>query len=302
MAKRSQQKTTDSIYELGDGDYLDKVCPLCERGSDPTNNDHACRVCGRVFHKACCERDGRYSEFDISAMDRAFTKIGWSCLDCDDIAMSALSSDEHMQISDIFQKYDTDGDESIKLAEYLSVCEDIMQQKSNRKLTHAEIEEEEDNFRKLDRDESGEIDFKEFIAHEAVRYISEYEKEDLVRLLTPLEKKSAKKMFNLLDKNGDGEIDMIEAVPRYGLLGWYSLLQRAEMGTTGVPDPTPTVTPTGQRRRSSVVGQHIVPQALNVRKCDENRDGRVSWPEFLRGHALEIIISRPNKSNQDVSQ
>ena len=298
MALPSQSKDED-IYQVEEGDCLDPICPICDKGSDPTNNDHACRVCGRVFHRACCENNGKYSGFDLEAMDRAFTPIGWSCLDCDNIAMSALKPEFHMQISDIFEKYDKNGDGSITLEEYLSTRVHTLK----RDLTAEEEEEETGYFHSLDRDDSGEIDFAEFLAHEAVRYIKTYKKEELIQLMTPLEKKSVRRLFDLLDRNHDGVIDMLESVQRFEQMSWYKILQRMQelkRVDSKVFNDEPTPPPMQGRRRSSVVGQNLCPQSLHIRKCDENRDGTVSWDEFLRGHALDVIIARPNKSNEEV--
>ena len=59
-------------------------------------------------------------EFDLSTIDRAFTNVGWSCLDCGDVVQSVLEAKHHMEICDLFDRYDKNNDGSITFEEYLS--------------------------------------------------------------------------------------------------------------------------------------------------------------------------------------
>ena len=293
--RREVEKNLPEIYWFPDGDCLTWSCPLCGEGSRPDHGDYACRVCGNVYHKKCCEADGRYDEFDISTMDRAFTKVGWSCYDCDNASIVNILTPEHnMEISDIFNEYDINGDGSITLEEYLGACKHIL----GRELSGKEREEEEKQFGMMDRDASGEIEMSEFLASEAPHFIRKYDREQLIASLTPLEKKRAREIFERLDRDGDGSIDYSEATMRMGLENWCHLSKRVRdiVSLQGTPADF-------ERRRpskSSVTGQHLFASALNIRNFDENHDGKIEWDEFLRGHVLKIILARPNKSDQAV--
>ena len=50
----------------------------------------------------------------------------------------------------------------------------------------------------------------------------------------------------------------------------------------------------------NIIGTHVDATQVHVTTCDDDNDGVVTWVEFLRGHALDIIIARPNKSNKEV--
>ena len=298
-------KQFSELYSVPPGDCLDMKCPICEQLARPDNSDYACRVCGKVYHRRCCEESGRYDGFDLSVMDRAFDKTGWSCYDCDNSSLiDILTDDDNMEISNIFAEYDVNGDDSITLEEYLGACQHIM----GRELTSRERHDETEQFKLMDRDGSGDIGLDEFLASEAPHFIRKYDKEYLVAKLTPLEKKRAREIFNRLDRDKDGSIDYWEAMLRSGIEGWMHLSKRLKDildlrgggGGGGAAQDDVTARPQAHKKTSKV-GQHLFPGALNVRKCDENNDGKVEWDEFLRGHALKIILSRPNKSDAAVA-
>ena len=304
--KPNNASAVEDLYHIEKGNCIDEICPICRKGSDK-KNDCACRVCGRVYHRQCCENDGKYTQFDLSAMDRAFTNVGWSCVDCDNMAINTLTPELHMQIYDLFEKFDENEDGSITLKQFLASREHVL----GRELSKEEQDEEKACFQTLDRNDDGEIEFAEFLSYEAERYIKKFDKDTLIRLLTPLEKKNAKRLFDLFDANGDGVIDYWESIQNFGHMSWYQIINRVEDLSTNtvqlLEENMPTTSTTKAEVFDNTVAvatahvQQLPAKSIHVRECDENCDGTVSWEEFLRGHAYDIITARPNKARRTIT-
>ena len=60
----------------------DPRCQLCDKSTMYKVDGFECRVCGKVFHKACLEKTGQYTHEEVAMVDRAFTNMGWSCAEC----------------------------------------------------------------------------------------------------------------------------------------------------------------------------------------------------------------------------
>ena len=69
-------------------------CSICGKATLFRIDGYMCRVCGKVYHKPCLEKSGRYTQAEMAMVDRAFTSIGWSCHECvrggDDLKLLCL--------------------------------------------------------------------------------------------------------------------------------------------------------------------------------------------------------------------
>ena len=158
-----------------------------------------------------------------------------------------------------------------------------------KSFSDADIAREKLQFKMLDIDGDGVIDFTEFMKNEAIHSLAKHNKDDLVRFLHPLEVKSAEKMFQLLDENGDGTIDIMEARNKGFYQQWYDTVKKIYECKHA----------TQSDKSAMSVGLHAVSNTAILMESDENGDGVVDWEEFLRGQSLFIIAARPNKAEFD---
>ena len=134
------------------------------------------------------------------------------------------------------------------MEEYLSYKAQIFERAEGKPMPEDEREFEKVQFRILDADHSGTIDYWEFLKHEAVKLLGrrsqvrclgflfcrslvDMEKvkvfsclqNELVQLLTPSEVVSARQVYDHMDKDKDGRVSEMEARLIYH--SWYSFLE-----------------------------------------------------------------------------
>ncbi|XP_062606756.1 uncharacterized protein LOC134268503, partial [Saccostrea cucullata] len=147
-----------------------------------------------------------------------------------------------------------------------------------KQLGHQVTEEERKlfdlEFKLVDTDGSGTIDWWEFLNFQAKVKLSSRNQNELVDLLTEKEILIAKMAFSHLDTNDDGRISELEARK---VLDEY-------IGRFNLPE---------ERRYSigETYAKHALARAMSL---DVKELGTVTWNEFLLGQAQYILVTRPN--------
>lgn len=274
-----------SLYKVPSANCISEICHLCKRMSS-LRSDIPCRVCGNVYHRSCLESSGRYDSTDMELVDNAFTMTGWSCADCDNV-VELLSAEEDMQLSDKFEDVDMNHDEQLSCDEYLKFRERITEKTFDDHDRYRETLQ----FKMMDTDNDGFINLSDFLKNEAVLMLARRDKGELMNLLTPLEVKSARIMFQLLSDEKE-TIDLLATKLKTFEVHWYTTLQK-----TYLKKVTSMRSCGSSATRATL---HGVVSTSILMESDENQDGLVTWEEFLRGQALFIIASRPNVGAADI--
>ncbi|XP_041358682.1 PHD finger protein 24-like isoform X2 [Gigantopelta aegis] len=210
--RRNTSVDSDSLQQVNINEEKhddETFCHLCKKLA--LADGYLCRVCDRVFHKHCLEKSGQCRSIDLELLPRAHTNIGWSCYICGNLCL-LLSDDEMNQIIEKFDALDTDKDSCISWAEYEKHRSYLYSSDGNaRGITEREIEWLHLDFKLADVNADGQLDWWEFVNHDAKILLMKRRKEDLVQLLTHKEVKMARDMFSALDRDSDGNVNELEA-------------------------------------------------------------------------------------------
>eukprot|EP00794_Sanderia_malayensis_P007777 gene7777-8623_t len=269
----------------------DELCFICNVYS--TSEDlFTCRVCMKSFHEGCLEKIGNLSSEVSKLHASAISKstIGWSCYKCSNLSL-LLKEDEMHDIMDRFDDYDTNQDTQISLEEYIKYRERKYRKETKETLPKDLRNLAEDEFKIIDRDVTGTIDWWEFLNHETVKILRTREKKDLVHLLSPKEVANAREKFSALDVDKDGKITAFEAQKVYN--DWFCKLSLPLMSGKPVNGRKP-VNKSNLSSQRSTIESHAHNHAMLVMEADVDANKYVDWQEYLENEAICIIGSRPN--------
>lgn len=260
----------------------EELCTICHTytGGDV----HPCRVCGKVYHELCLKKKGKlYDPCEQEAFKKANTEKGWSCYDCESFT-TLLTDEEMQQLIENFDKLDVNQDTQINKDEY------VRYKNAEYKRIHSEempkyLKEEACNeFKQMDKDQTGTIDWWEFLNHEALKQIAaNRSKFQLVRMLSPLEIQKARDIFHAFDKDEDGYINSHEVA--VGFNRWFGNLRVYDKDRDNS---------FGKALDPKDVSGHIDRHTRIFMDADTDKNRLVSWDEYLREQALYIIAARPN--------
>ncbi|XP_071168767.1 PHD finger protein 24-like [Mytilus edulis] len=262
-------KTRDVEYTLNKNGH-DEYCFVCEEPFPHFSKEdvYPCRVCTRAFHKKCVEllSDSECSQFDKETMDRRHTNSGWSCYKC--VNLSHLLTDkETSTLFEIFDEIDTNGDSYISQEEFVNYKNKTVHMAS----TDSGKQQIVLQFKKIDTDKDGRINWWEFLSHESRLFLAKRPTDELLDMLTEKEIVHAKAVFSHMDDDGDGLVTHTKALTAYR--NWYKRLDVTD---------------------SSTLNLHADVAAQMVMEHDKKNKGTVTWVEFLTGQALYIVCGRPN--------
>ncbi|KAL9951267.1 hypothetical protein ACROYT_G043904 [Oculina patagonica] len=265
----------------------EELCTIC--GVYTGVEVHPCRVCCKVFHELCLKKKGKlYDRTELEAFRKANTEKGWSCHDCESVT-TLLTDEEMQQLIENFDKLDVNQDTQINEDEYVRYKTSQYKDIHNENMPAYMEEEARNEFKQMDKDQTGTIDWWEFLNHEALKIISaNRSKFQLVRMLSPLEIQKARDIFHAFDKDEDGYINSYEVA--MGFTRWFGNLrvfdqdQRSRSGSSSF----------GRALDPKDVSGHIDRHSRIFMDADTDRNRLVSWDEYLREQALYILAARPN--------
>lgn len=264
----------------------DELCFICNVYST-TTDIFTCRVCMKAFHEGCLQKIGNLSSEVSTLHASAISKsnFGWSCYKCSNLSV-LLMEDEMHEIMDLFDDYDTNQDTQISKEEYSKFKEKQYTTKIKEPFTKEQKELAEEEFDIIDRDQTGTIDWWEFLNHESVKMLIKREKQDLVAVLSKKEVADAKEKFKALDVDNDGKITAYEAAKVYS--EWFSKLSG--------PKKSDKVSGKNNNRSSQDLNaaSHAYNHTMLVMEADIDNNKYVDWKEYLENEALYIIATRPN--------
>ncbi|CAH1238760.1 PHF24 [Branchiostoma lanceolatum] len=161
-----QDNTIVIPYETTEQVESDDLCSVC--GVYTGNEIYPCRVCSKVYHEICLQKIGQCQDRDaLGLLARAKTNIGWSCHECE--TLGPLLTEEEMQdLIDAFERCDINKDSSLSLDEYLNYRQKAMEDFDIR-LSEEELDRERAKFKVMDVNQTGTLDWWEFLNFEAVR-------------------------------------------------------------------------------------------------------------------------------------
>lgn len=260
----------------------EELCSVCRAYTGV--EVHRCRVCCKVFHELCLKKKGKlYDQSELEAFRKANTETGWSCHDCESVT-TLLTDEEMQQLIENFDKLDKNQDTQINEDEYLRYKTGEYREIHNEKMPSYMEEEIRNEFKQMDKDQTGTIDWWEFLNHEALKRIgANRSKFQLVRMLSPLEIQKARDIFHAFDKDEDGYINSHEVA--VGFNRWFGNLRVFD------------------KDRSSSFGKGLDPRDISghvdrhtrmFMDADTDKNRLVSWDEYLREQALYILAARPN--------
>lgn len=260
----------------------EELCSICHMytGADV----HPCRVCCKVYHELCLKKKGKlYDPREQEAFRKANTEKGWSCHDCESFT-TLLTDDEMQELIENFDKLDVNQDTQINEDEY------VRYKKAEYYKIHCEEmpkylkEEAHNEFKQMDTDQTGTIDWWEFLNHEALKQIAaNRSKFQLVRMLSPREIQKARDIFHAFDKDEDGYINSHEVA--VGFNRWFGNLRVFDMDRSNS---------FGKALDPKDVSGHVDRHTRIFMDADTDKNRLVSWDEYLREQALYIIAARPN--------
>lgn len=269
----------------------EELCSLC--GVYTGVEVHPCHVCCKVFHELCLKKKGKlYGKTELEAFRKANTGKGWSCHECESLT-SLLTDEEMQQLIENFDRLDVNQDTQINEDEYVRYHTAQYKDIHNEKMPSYMEEETHNEFKQIDKDHTGTIDWWEFLNHQALKSIAtNRSKFQLVRMLSPLEIQKARDIFHAFDKDEDGYINSHEVA--VGFTRWFGNLRLHDHSSTGTGDGSSSF---GRPLDPKDVSGHIDRHSRIFMDADTDNNRLVSWDEYLREQALYILAARPNSSN-----
>nr|XP_022318708.1 PHD finger protein 24-like [Crassostrea virginica] len=247
----------------------EEVCHVCQKEFERNEESSPCRICDKVFHKDCVLAMKDLHPSHLTAIKRANSSVGWSCPSCDDLSL-LLREDELKGIIDTFDEEINPKGGQITFEEFI----EYKRKQFGRQVTDEEHKQIDLEFRLVDTDGSGTIDWWEFLNFQARVKLASRDQTGLVELLTDKEVLAAKIAFARLDVNNDGSITELEA--RKVFEEYFSRLNSTH-GKLNID--------------TDIYAKHALGRAMSL---DVKEMGSVSWDEFLNGQAQYILAARPN--------
>ncbi|XP_011449914.3 PHD finger protein 24 [Magallana gigas] len=249
------KKVSDDVY-----------CEVCQCRFRKADRQYPCRICEGVFHRDCVLGITDVHPSHASTIERASSKIGWSCPACDDLSL-LLSEDELNQIIQTFDEEIHPKGDQISFEEFLAF------KSVHGDTTEEDVERLRLEFRLVDTDANGRIDWWEFLTYQAKMKLFSRNQDELVNLLTAKEIEAAESAFSHLKLNTSGRVSPGES--KRVLSEWYRLLDSH-----------------GEQRE--MLDHYASLAATRIMALDDTPPGSISWNDFLKGQAKYIIGARPN--------
>ncbi|RDD39741.1 PHD finger protein 24 [Trichoplax sp. H2] len=254
----------------------DTSCAVCNVYNVANSELYPCRICTRVYHEQCLNKLGECKEGATPELLYNAKNFRWSCPKCENIHF-LLEEDEMQELIDHFQQLDIDQDSTVTLEEYMKATK-AQYEKEREKWTEVEEKYHQEKFRLMDKNSSGTLDWWEFLNAEAVKKLAKRDKEFLLSMLTNREVERARDAFQTIDLDKDGVITVVEAKRTFS--HWFSkLLGKQYWNVDKVEQELP-----------GHVEYHIHYLMLG----DSDRNGILTWDEYLLDNALYFISCRPN--------
>jgi len=283
----SWDETTDLNHDNVDEDGT-AICYQCGEGFLRLIR---CRVCGKSIHTPKCVYNETNGDLIVTATSlRCFmTDFVWSCPDCENL-LGLLTDEEMIELMESFDDLDVDCDSRISLDDFLKYKHKIFKDKYKRAMDLPEVEAAIEEFRRLDKPNTGEVDWWSFVDSRIVEKLSDRSKSELVSCLTPHEVSEAKMFFRSFDADSDGKITLREAEKAYErwFASLWSKVLNCSDSTTG-PKKNPELT--------KRVGEHVKVNVKIFMEADVKKHGTVSWSQFLRDQSIYILAARRNAAN-----
>ncbi|XP_061175618.1 PHD finger protein 24-like [Saccostrea echinata] len=216
IRRRSDTTAPPPVAKLrSNKDCEDVYCEVCQCMFKKAEKQYPCRICEGIFHKDCVMGIKNLHPSHKSTIERANTKIGWSCPACDDLSL-LLSEDE---LNNILQTFD---EEINPKGDHISFEEFLAFKKRQYDITEDDHDHLRLEFQLVDTDSNGQIDWWEFLTYQAKMRLFSRSQEELVDLLTVKEMEVAQSAFSRLKLNRSGRVSPGES--RRLLSEWYRFL------------------------------------------------------------------------------
>ncbi|XP_048586217.1 PHD finger protein 24 [Nematostella vectensis] len=264
----------------------EELCCIC--GVYAGGPVHPCRVCCKVYHERCIRRTGRLNDaWELELFRKANSEIGWSCHNCE--SLTALLTEEEMQdLIENFDRLDVNQDTQITKDEYVRYKKAQYKDIHKSDMPRAQVEEAQNEFVQMDKNRTGDIDWWEFLNHEALKTLGiKRSKFQLVRMLSPREIQSLRDIFHAFDKDEDGYINSYEVSRGFGR--WFGNLRISSGNNNGGQKSS-----FGRALDPKTVSQHVDRHTEIFMHADTDNNRLVSWDEYLREQALFALADRPN--------
>ncbi|XP_064625182.1 PHD finger protein 24-like isoform X2 [Lineus longissimus] len=266
-----ENDTFDIPYQQQDKVQSDKLCHVCSvyTGSET----YPCRICTRVYHESCLRTIGHCQDTVSTAqLLRAKEIVGWSCPNCDTLN-NLLTEEEMEELMDTFDKLDLNRDTSVSLEEFLTFKKRQYLEEVCEEIDSDTLENMKREFRIMDADRTGTLDWWEFLNYESVKMLEKRSKVALVRLLSPKEVERIRETFTAFDTDCDGEITTSEATKAY---------YKCDPAAKGNMD----------------IARMVIQSVKNLMTtADGEACGTISWEDYVYDQVLYVLAARPNDSN-----
>ena len=264
----------------------DELCSICSKFNG--KKVFPCRVCTRVFHEGCLQKTRKLNDQDSKdAFSRAGSETGWSCHYCENITL-LLSDDEMQNLIEYFDEFDINQDTQIEKAEYIKIRKSSFEKENPGKEVSDDLENDlEREFKVMDRNSTGTIDWWEFVNYEAVKVLGRRDKRSLSKLLSKREIEQARDMFHSYDRDEDGYISGYEAMKAYER--WFGQLKIPNDDSSNA-----NWNSSSSYLQRQEVNSHIDMHMKILMDADTDRNKLISWHEYLQDQALYLLAARPN--------
>lgn len=202
-----------------------------------------------------------------------------------------------MDIINEFDRIDINDDAKISKTEYIALRKRKYKQKYDSEMPEDEVQLEVLKFDMIDRDKTKEIDWWEFLHYETIKMLRRRRRRSLTKVLTPNEIHQARRVFSEIDVDGDGEVTEMEA--QMAFKTWYKRFVETRWDKhvwfeKKVGNQALVAQNVGTFGDEGVKSHHIIEGVNSLLEADVDKDGAVTWMEFLKEQALPIISARLN--------
>eukprot|EP00794_Sanderia_malayensis_P008136 gene8136-9006_t len=261
-------------------------CGICRTHDSRREPLHNCRICPRIYHHECLRSRGYLCDrLALAAIAESESSIGWSCSHCENL-MNLLSDEEQAEVIESFEKM-AGNDTSIDEFNYLAARKTSYVNLVGIQMSSLRERMERVFFAQMDRDNSGTIEWWEFVPTMCIRILNRRTTEELLEMATFPEIEKLESYFKNYDKNGDGVISLAAAKMAYGK--WLLSLIKERPGEF-IPDEW-----IGQLPEEWINGGDER-QGLGhlLLKTQQEKQTLVTWEDFLSVNALHVLCARLN--------